>query len=148
MSEVTNATSSQCKNTSTGLAPLSLTRCRRCQAKKDQSESHECTLVSKEFPWAVKINCSNPNHAEWIVCTLCSVQRNGMTTREQLLRHRKKRHSPNSKKKPKKIQPKILQIKLCQVTSTMSPRTNLFMVMFLPCARTIVLKTFGLLILV
>ena len=101
MSEVTNTISSQCKNTNTGLAPLSLTRCRRCQAKKDQLESYECTLVSKEFPWAMKINCSNPNHAEWIVCTLCSVQRNGMTTREQLLCHGKKRHSENSKKSQK-----------------------------------------------
>ena len=148
MSEVTNTISSQCKNINTGLAPLSLTRCRRCRAKKDQLESCECTLVSKEFPWAMKINCSNPNHAEWIVCTMCSVQRNGMTTREQLLRHRKKRHSPNSKKKAKKIQPKILRIKLCQVTQTMLPRTNLFMVMFLPHARIIILKIFGLLILV
>ena len=148
MSEVTNAISSQCKNISTGLAPLSLTRCRRCRAKKDQSESYECTLVSEEFPWAVKINCSNPNHAEWIVCTMCSVQRNGMTTREQLLRHRNKRHSPNSKKNPKKIQPKILRIKLYHVISTMLPRTNLFMVMILPYARIIILKIFGLLILV
>ena len=101
MSEFTNTISSQCKIINTGLAPLSLTRCRRCRATKDQSESYEYTLVSEEFPWAMKINCSNPNHAEWIVCTLCSVQRNGMTTREQLLCHRKKRHSANSKKKVK-----------------------------------------------
>ena len=102
MSDITNTISSQCNDKSTGLAPLSLTRCRRCQAKKDQLESYEFALVSEEFPWAMKINCSNPNHAEWIVCTLCPVQRNVMTTREQLLCHRKKRHSINLKKKAKK----------------------------------------------
>ena len=102
MSDDTTTISSQCNNKITGLAPLSLTRCRRCRAKKDQLETYECTLVSEEFPWAMKINCSNPNHAEWIVCTLCPVQRNGMITREQLLRHKKKRHSKNSKKKAEK----------------------------------------------
>ena len=147
MSDVTTTTSSQCNNQITGLAPLSLTRCRRCRAKKDQLESYECTLVSDEFPWAMKINCSNPNHAEWIVCTLCPVQRNGMTNREQLLRHKKKRHSKNSKKKQRKISPKILGIKLYQVIPTMFPRTKLFIMMFIPCT-IILLKIFGMPILV
>ena len=147
MPDDTTTISSQCNNKITGLAPLSLTRCRRCRAKKDQLETYECTLVSEEFPWAMKINCSNPNHAEWIVCTLCPVQRNGMITREQLLRHKKKRHSKNSKKKRRKISPEKLGIQLYQVIPTTFPRTNLFIMMSPPC-MIILLKIIGMPILV
>jgi len=89
-------------NKITGLAPLSLTRCRLCRANKDKIESYNYLLHGKEFPWAFRVICSDPTHPEWIVCNECPIQRTGMTSRDQLHRHMKTRHATSSKKRTKK----------------------------------------------
>ena len=56
-----------------------------------------------EFSWALNLRCFKCN-SKWIICTICSNTRTGMTTKTQLYLHNHKKHN-NHIEKPSKIQP-------------------------------------------
>jgi hypothetical protein len=46
----------------------------------------------EEFSWALNLRCFKCN-SKWIICTICSNTRTGMTTKTQLYLHNHKKHN-------------------------------------------------------